>query len=236
MRGDGLPRGRVGDVHLIRPGVAELRMMALGGQRDVERLRPGRSRGRRGRSRGGRRRGAAAARRRDERYRDQREQTPHDHDATPVRGGERRPLARERVRERAAELGVPAAATRERALRSSGAASIGASSKSSIAKPRSRTISCAAAKSTARDGLRQTTASVATGGEVAVRQRLRAHRAHAVGQRRQLGAGSRRRAARASPRARGTRCSPSAAPVIGSPFRNAPSPRAAIHSSFAPKS
>src|SRR5262249_35292586 len=54
----------------------------------------------------------------------------------------------------------PAATTRERAFKSSGAPPIGGTSNSSIAKPRSRTTSCAAAKSTAREGLRQTTASV----------------------------------------------------------------------------
>src|SRR5438874_8723907 len=54
----------------------------------------------------------------------------------------------------------PAATTRERAVRSSGQAPSGGASTSSIAKPRSRTMSWAAAKSTGRAGFRQTTASV----------------------------------------------------------------------------
>ena len=54
---------------------------------------------------------------------------------------------------------VPAATTRERPTRSSGAAANGGSSNSSIAKPRSRTSSCAAAMSTERAGLSEQTAS-----------------------------------------------------------------------------
>src|SRR5580765_6136718 len=55
--------------------------------------------------------------------------------------------------------GVPAATTRERPSRSSGADPNGGASKRSIASPRSRTRSCAAAMSTARAGLSEQTAS-----------------------------------------------------------------------------
>src|SRR4051812_8090948 len=55
--------------------------------------------------------------------------------------------------------GVPAATTRERPSRSSGADPNGGASKSSIASPRSRTRSCAAAMSTALAGLSEQTAS-----------------------------------------------------------------------------
>src|SRR5919197_1365885 len=54
---------------------------------------------------------------------------------------------------------VPAAATRERPARSSGAAPNGGASGSSIARPRSRTSSCAAAMSTERAGFSDTTPS-----------------------------------------------------------------------------
>src|SRR4029077_15318178 len=55
--------------------------------------------------------------------------------------------------------GVPAATTRERPSRSSGADPNGGASKRSIASPRSQTRSCGAAMSPARAGLSEQTAS-----------------------------------------------------------------------------
>ena len=93
---------------------------------------------------------------------------------------------RERVRDLADQLGVRRGDDPRARLQVERGLSSGGSSISSIAKPRSRTISCAAAKSTERDGFRHDDRVGAAGGEVAVRERLRAHHAHAVGERREL--------------------------------------------------
>ena len=63
---------------------------------------------------------------------------------------------------------------------------LGGPSTAWIANPRSRTSSCEAAKSTRRDGFRHDDRVGAPGGEVAERDRLRAHHPHAVGERREL--------------------------------------------------
>ena len=87
---------------------------------------------------------------------------------------------------RNASSSVPAAQMRERASRSSGIVPSGGPSIAWIAKPRSRTSSCEAAKSTLRDGFRHDDGVGAPGGEMAERDRLRAHDANAVGERREL--------------------------------------------------
>ena len=72
---------------------------------------------------------------------------------TAATGGRAARGARRRAR------ASPAATTRDRPLRSSGAEASGGSSGRSTARPRSRTSSCAAAMSTLRAGLSETTAS-----------------------------------------------------------------------------
>ena len=75
---------------------------------------------------------------------------------------------------------VPAATTRERPTRSSGAASNGGSSNSSIARPHSRTSSCAGRDVDRARGLERADRVDAAGGEVAERERERAHDPQAV--------------------------------------------------------
>src|SRR4051794_7964073 len=131
---------------------------------------------------------------------------------------------------------VPAATTRERPSRSSGARPKGGSSKRSIGMPRSRTSSWAAAMSTERAGLTETTPSTRP-----------AARWHSESAREPI-----TRIRCASSATCGACCAISEvtvasndrisssgfgpAPSSGSPFRNAPRPRSAVHSSWAPRS
>src|SRR4051794_7174818 len=132
---------------------------------------------------------------------------------------------------------VPAAATRERPSRSSGASPNGLpESKSSIARPCSRTSSCAAAMSTERAPLSEQTPSIRPAAswqsEIASEPMIRSRYASpttsfACSAISDVSVASNARISISS----FGRCGPS-----GSPFRNAPSPLRAVHSSLEPKS
>src|SRR3954447_12269881 len=132
--------------------------------------------------------------------------------------------------------GVPAATTRERPCRSSGAEPNGGASKRSIASPRSRTRSCAAAMSTALAGLSEQTASTRPAA------RWQSERASEPMMRRRYASSTTAAACsatdevRVASKERISMRSFGSSPSSRRPLRNAPWPRVAVHSSSVPKS